>query len=123
MSRQQAAILNFYGFRAFKPYGRAVLGAEITRLVQSHLKPKLIFSRALDVLVREKVELPGYFPLAALILTATPLRARSRSAIHANSCRRRRTNQEMAEACKRLIKNCINCWNCLYLSQKLAEIR
>jgi hypothetical protein len=47
-----------------------VLGAEITRLVQSHLKPKLIFSRALDVLVREKVEVPGYFPLAALILTA-----------------------------------------------------
>jgi len=70
MSRHQAAILNFYGFRAFKPYGRAVLGAEITRLVQSHLKPKLIFSRALDVLVREKVEVPGYFPLAALILTA-----------------------------------------------------
>ena len=30
--------------------------------VQSHLKPKLIFSRALDVLVREKVEVPGYFP-------------------------------------------------------------
>jgi hypothetical protein len=70
MSRHQAAILNFYGFRAFKPHGRAVLGAEITRPVQSHLKPKLIFSRALDVLVQEKVEVPGYFPLAALILTA-----------------------------------------------------
>ena len=70
MARHQAAILNFYGFRAFKPYGRAVLGAEITRLVQSHLKPKLIFSRALDALVREKVEVPGYFPLTALILTA-----------------------------------------------------
>src|SRR5258708_37221801 len=70
MSRHQAAILSFYGFRAFKPHGRAVLGAEITRLVQCHLKPKLIFSRALDVLVREKVEVPGYFPLAALILSA-----------------------------------------------------
>jgi hypothetical protein len=31
-------------------------------------------------------------------------------------------DQEMAEACKRLIKNCINCWNYLYLSLKLAEI-
>ena len=31
-------------------------------------------------------------------------------------------DQEMAEACKRLIKNCIICWNYLYLSQKLAEI-
>ena len=27
-------------------------------------------------------------------------------------------DQEMAEACKRLIKNCIICWNYLYLSQK-----
>lgn len=27
--------------------------------------------------------------------------------------------QEVAEGCKRLIKNCIICWNYLYLSQKL----
>jgi hypothetical protein len=33
-----------------------------------------------------------------------------------------REDQEMAEACKRLIKNCIICWNYLYLSQKLEEI-
>ena len=31
-------------------------------------------------------------------------------------------DQEMAEACRRLIKNCIICWNYLYLSQKLEEI-
>ena len=30
--------------------------------------------------------------------------------------------QETAEACKRLIKHCIICWNYLYLSQKLAAI-
>lgn len=30
-------------------------------------------------------------------------------------------DQEMAEACKRLIKNCVICWNYLYLSQKLEE--
>jgi hypothetical protein len=29
--------------------------------------------------------------------------------------------QEMAEACKRLIKNRIMCWNYLYLSQKLED--
>jgi hypothetical protein len=28
----------------------------------------------------------------------------------------------MAEACKRLIKNCIICWNYLYLSQTLIQI-
>src|ERR1035441_10132808 len=70
MARHQAAILEFYGFRTFKPHGRALLAAEIARLVQSHLKPKLIFSRAVEVLVRDKVEVPGYFPLAALILSA-----------------------------------------------------
>jgi TnpA family transposase len=32
-------------------------------------------------------------------------------------------DQEMEEACKRLIKNCIICWNYLYLSQKLGEIK
>jgi uncharacterized protein DUF4158 len=67
MARHQAAILNFYGFRAFRPHGRAALGAKIQRLVQSHLKPKLILSRALEVLIRAKVEVSGYFPLAALI--------------------------------------------------------
>jgi hypothetical protein len=29
----------------------------------------------------------------------------------------------LAEACKLLIKNCIICWNYLYLSQKLGEIK
>jgi hypothetical protein len=29
--------------------------------------------------------------------------------------------QEIAEGCKRLIKNCIICWNYLYLIQKLSE--
>ena len=31
-------------------------------------------------------------------------------------------DQDMAEACKRLIKNTINCWDYLYLAQKLAKI-
>ncbi len=31
--------------------------------------------------------------------------------------------QETAEGCKRLIKNCITCWNYLYLSQKLTEAK
>ena len=32
-------------------------------------------------------------------------------------------DQEWAQACKRLIKNCIICWNYLYLSQKLEDIK
>ena len=30
-------------------------------------------------------------------------------------------DQEVAEGCKRLIKNAIVCWNYLYLTQKIAE--
>ena len=30
--------------------------------------------------------------------------------------------QEVAEGCKRLIKNAITCWNYLYLSQKISEV-
>ncbi len=29
--------------------------------------------------------------------------------------------QEVAEGCKRLVKNCIICWNYLYLTQRVAD--
>ena len=38
------------------------------QLVRSQLKPRLIFSRSVETLVREKVEVPRYFRLAVLIL-------------------------------------------------------
>lgn len=46
------------------------VGPEIRRLVRPQVKPKTIFARSIDLLVREKVEVPGYFPLATLILRA-----------------------------------------------------
>ena len=58
MARHQALILDFYGFRPFKPHGQAILVEEIARLVRSQLKPRLIFSRSVETLVREKVEVP-----------------------------------------------------------------
>jgi hypothetical protein len=33
-----------------------------------------------------------------------------------------KAEQEVAEGCKRLIKNAITCWNYLYLSQKISEV-
>jgi hypothetical protein len=45
-----------------------------------------------------------------------------RSAVHREFLLAEKDDQELAEACKRLIKSCIICWNYLYLSQKLAEI-
>ncbi len=70
-ARHQALILDFYGFRPFKPYGRTLLMEELSHLVRSQFKPKLLFARCLEILVREKVEVGSYFSLAALILRAT----------------------------------------------------
>jgi TnpA family transposase len=69
-SRHREFILNFYGFKPFRPHGRHLLDEEIARLVRSQIKPKVIFWRCIDVLIREKIEVPGYFPLAAQILRA-----------------------------------------------------
>ena len=33
-----------------------------------------------------------------------------------------REEQEIAESCNRLIKNCIICWNYLYLADRLAKM-
>ena len=81
MARHQALILDFYGFRPFKPHGEAILVEEIARLVGSQLKPQLIFFRSIEVLVREKVEVPGYFRLAVLILRTINSHNRTLAAI------------------------------------------
>ena len=69
-SRHREFILDFYGFQPFRPHGRPLLAEEIARLVRSQIQPKLIFWRCVDILIREKIEVPGYFPLAEHILRA-----------------------------------------------------
>jgi hypothetical protein len=69
-SRHRGFILDFYGFKPFRPHGRPVLAEEIARLLRSQIKPEVIFWRCVDVLIREKIEVPGYFPLADQILSA-----------------------------------------------------
>ena len=63
-SRHRAFILDFYGFKPFRPQGRSVLAEEIARLVRSQIKPKVIFWRCVDVLIREKDRSPRLFPLS-----------------------------------------------------------
>lgn len=70
LARHQQLILRFYGFRAFTAKARQFLVEEITCMVRAQLRPKLILWRSVDVLVREKIEVPHYFRLAELILTA-----------------------------------------------------
>ena len=57
--RHQPLILKFYGFRAFDHQMRHFLVEEIASMIRSQLKPKLILLRCVDVLIREKVEVPS----------------------------------------------------------------
>jgi hypothetical protein len=70
VARHQELILQYAGFRAFDASARTVLGQEIAGMVRAQLKPRLIFWRCVDLLIREKVAVPTYFRLADLILTA-----------------------------------------------------
>nr|MCH9697693.1 Tn3 family transposase [Gammaproteobacteria bacterium] len=67
-ARHQQIILDYYGYT---PYGHGAeksLSAEITSMVRSQLKPRLIFWRCVDWLAQQKIQAPGYFKLAELIL-------------------------------------------------------
>jgi hypothetical protein len=39
----------------FRPHGHPVLAEAIARLARSQIKPKVIFWRCVDVLIREKI--------------------------------------------------------------------
>lgn len=66
--RHQELILDFYGFRAFDQGARTLITEEIQTMVGSQLRPKLILLRAVDILIKEKVEVPTYHALADIIL-------------------------------------------------------
>lgn len=66
--RHQQWVLQAYGFRPFGPKAERFLRREVDSMVRSHLKPKLIFYRAVDLLIREKTAVPGYHRLSQLIL-------------------------------------------------------
>ncbi len=69
-SRHRTCLLGVYGFKPFHPHGGPVLAEEIARLVRSQITSMGIFWRCIEVLIREKIEVPGYVPLAAHILRA-----------------------------------------------------
>jgi TnpA family transposase len=68
--RHQQIILKFYGYRAFDDLAKALIREEIDTMVRSQLKPRLIFWRCVERLIREKVQLPGCFTLTDLITGA-----------------------------------------------------
>ena len=79
--RHQFTIRTFYGFRAFDLAACRLLLKEIAVLVRSQVKPKIIFWRCVDVLVREKIEVPSYTRLTKLILGAISRRSQELAAV------------------------------------------
>lgn len=69
-ARHQELILRQVGFRAFDHAARTFLERQLMSMVRAQFKPRLIFWRCVDLLTREKVEVPSYFPLADVILSA-----------------------------------------------------
>jgi TnpA family transposase len=70
VARHQDLIFQYTGFRAFDDATRTFLTQEMVGMVRAQLKPRLIFWRCVDLLLREKVAVPTYFRLADLILMA-----------------------------------------------------
>ena len=66
--RHRKAILEFYGFKDYDTAAKRFLEKEIEAMVQSQLKPRLIFFRSVDILVEQKVSPPGSSSLTKLIL-------------------------------------------------------
>lgn len=67
-ARHQQLILNHYGFAPYGSDAANLLAKEISNMVRSQLKPRLMFWRCVDWLTLQKIQVPGYFKLAELIL-------------------------------------------------------
>jgi len=66
----QNLILNYYAYQPFDRHARDFLALEIETMARLQQKPRLIFWRCLDLLIRKKIQLPGYFAISELILKA-----------------------------------------------------
>jgi TnpA family transposase len=83
----EITIRRFYGFRVFDPAASHLLLQEIAGMVHSQVKPKVIFWRCVDILIREKIEVPSYTRLTKLILGGINRRSQELAAILARTLR------------------------------------
>ena len=90
-------------YRALKAFGRIIKSLFILRYIDDVTLRQAIEGQL------NKIELAHRFTRAVSV-------GNPREFLQAE-----KHEQELAEGCKRLIKNCLVCWNYLYLSQKLAE--
>lgn len=77
----QTLILMLCGFKVWGHYTENFIYQEIRSMVLSNLKPKLIFWRCVDLIIREKIQIPGYNRISDMILRALQSRKEELTAI------------------------------------------
>ena len=78
-------IRRFYGFQIFDRTASRLLLQEIAEMMHSQVRPKVIFWRCVDILTREKIEVPSYTRLTKLILSAISRRSQELATIIART--------------------------------------
>ncbi len=68
--RHEHIVLEFYGFKRFDSSAERSIASEIASMVQTQLKPKLIFLRCIDFSISQRIQVPNYHRLTDLILSA-----------------------------------------------------
>ena len=66
----QSLILSYYAYQPFNRHARDFMAQEIETMARLQLKPRLIFWRCVDLLIRKKIQLPSYFAISEFILKA-----------------------------------------------------
>ena len=74
--RHELAILDAHGMRRFDRASETELTVDIDAMAATHLRPKLIFLRCLDLLGQRRVQLPSEHRLTALVASAMARRKR-----------------------------------------------
>jgi len=74
-------ILDLYGFCSFDKDAEKFIQQEVSEMARSQYKPKLIFWRCVGLLVRKRIQVPGYDHLAKVILEALQQRKKELAAV------------------------------------------
>lgn len=65
--RLKNTILNHFGCTEFDENGKKIAALEIRSMVRSQLRPRLMLEQLVEILIRRKIEVPGFHLLSSLI--------------------------------------------------------
>lgn len=65
--RLRNTILHHFGCSEFDEHAKKIAAQEVRSMVRSQLRPRLIIEQLVEILIRRKIEVPGYHMLSSLI--------------------------------------------------------